>query len=77
MSMKRSGIRLPPETIAQLDQLADRVRKALPGRRVSRAGLVRSILDGELGNLQTLTGPAFDAMARRVVEFSKGTLDEG
>jgi hypothetical protein len=76
MGMKRAVIRFPPDIIWALDQLLARVRKANPGRRASRAGVVRAIVDGQIAAAQSLTGGDFDALAQRALTYdSKSTAD--
>jgi hypothetical protein len=64
--MQRAVVRLAPEQITRLDVLAGRLRAAHPGRRCSRAAVVRAIVAGELPALER-EGDDFAALAQRVV----------
>lgn len=49
--VKRAVIRLPSELLSRLDQLADRLNAACPGRKFSRASVARIVLTTGLGLL--------------------------
>lgn len=44
MDMKRAVIRLPSEIVERLDQLAEELTASVPGKKFSRASVVRVLL---------------------------------
>ena len=64
--VKRAVVRLPPEMVHRLDQLAARFRAANPGRSCSRAAVVRALLAGELAVVEQ-HGDRLDELARRAI----------
>jgi hypothetical protein len=52
-SVKRAVIRLPVELLVRLDKLVTRLSAARPGRRFSRASVVRALLSTGLGLVET------------------------
>jgi hypothetical protein len=64
--MKRAVVRLAPDQITRLDVLAGRLRAAHPGRRCSRAAVVRAIVAAELPALEQ-DGDDYAALVQRVV----------
>ena len=48
MRVKRAVIRLPPDVVDRLDELAHKLRAAHPGRGCSRASLVRALITSGL-----------------------------
>ncbi len=64
--MKRAVVRLAPDQITRLDNLALRVRAENPGRSCSRAAVVRALVAGELASVEQ-SGERFAELAGRVV----------
>jgi hypothetical protein len=66
VAMKRAVVRLPPEIVNRLDQLATRFRAAHPGRSCSRAAVVRALIAGELAVVEQ-GGDRLDELERRAI----------
>ena len=65
-SVKRAVVRLPPEIVHRLDQLAARFRAAHPGRSCSRAAVVRALIAGELAVVEQ-GGDRLEELGRRAI----------
>jgi hypothetical protein len=64
--MKRAVVRLSPGMLGRLDALRARICAANPGRRVSRAALVRELTAVELAAVEQ-DGRTLEEFVRRVV----------
>lgn len=66
--MKRAVIRLPSEVVVRLDQLAEELTAALPGKKFSRASVVRVLLARGFGAVAADRAQITDSLAGEPVK---------